>query len=134
MVSLGTGFPKSYSTSGADIILIGKEGKMAVQAQVQYVSDAEGNAVGVIVPIELWRKIESQRETVYLLKSETMKKRLLEAWTEPKASLLRKRVRNLEFDLAAFEDLAWWVQHDEHRLVYQVTNEKIRILACRYHY
>lgn len=22
----------------------------------------------------------------------------------------------------------------EHRLVYQVTNEKIRILACRYHY
>jgi toxin YoeB len=23
---------------------------------------------------------------------------------------------------------------DEHRLVYQVTNEKIRILACRYHY
>jgi toxin YoeB len=23
---------------------------------------------------------------------------------------------------------------DEHRLVYQVTDEKIRILACRYHY
>jgi toxin YoeB len=23
---------------------------------------------------------------------------------------------------------------DEHRLVYQVTSEKIRILACRYHY
>lgn len=23
---------------------------------------------------------------------------------------------------------------DEHRLVYQVTEEKIRILACRYHY
>ena len=22
----------------------------------------------------------------------------------------------------------------EHRLIYQVTNEKIRILACRYHY
>jgi toxin YoeB len=82
----------------------------------------------------------------------------------------------LEFDLAAFEDLQWWVEHDrrkavrifdlveeaardpfngkgkpeplkhelsgcwsrridqEHRLVYQVTDEKIRILACRYHY
>lgn len=84
--------------------------------------------------------------------------------------------RSLEFDLAAFEDLAWWVQQDrkkalriirlvqetltdpfggigkpeplkhelagcwskriddQHRLVYQVREDKIRILACRYHY
>ena len=48
-------------------------------AGIQYVSDDEGHAVGVIVPIELWREIESERETAYLLKSETMKKRLLEA-------------------------------------------------------
>jgi len=82
----------------------------------------------------------------------------------------------LEFDLSAFEDLAWWIQQDrnkalrivnlikdvqrdpfkgigkpeplkhefkgcwsrridqEHRLIYQVTEDKIRILACRYHY
>jgi len=82
----------------------------------------------------------------------------------------------LEFDSAAFEDLAWWVQHDrkkalrvlrliqetqrdpfggigkpeplkhalagcwskriddEHRPVYQVFDDKIRIRACRYHY
>jgi toxin YoeB len=82
----------------------------------------------------------------------------------------------LEFDAAAFDDLAWWVQRDrktaqrvieliqemqrdpftgkgkpeplkrelagcwsrridqEHRLVYQVRDDKIRILACRYHY
>jgi toxin YoeB len=82
----------------------------------------------------------------------------------------------LEFDKAAFEDLAWWIEQDrnkalriislikdvqrdpftgigkpeplrhelkgswsrridqEHRLIYQVTEEKIRILACRYHY
>jgi len=33
----------------------------------------------VIVPIELWREIESERETAYLLKSETMKRRLMEA-------------------------------------------------------
>jgi hypothetical protein len=33
----------------------------------------------VIVPIALWREIEAQRETAYLLKSETMKSRLLEA-------------------------------------------------------
>ena len=85
-------------------------------------------------------------------------------------------MRNLEFDAAAFEALAWWIEQDrdkalkiiklikdvqcnpfrgigkpeplkhelascwsrridqEHRLVYQVTSEKIRILACRYHY
>jgi len=82
----------------------------------------------------------------------------------------------LEFDAAALEDLAWWVEQDrtqalriirliretqrepfqglgkpeplkhelsgcwsrrinqEHRLVYQVQKDKIRILACRYHY
>ncbi len=85
-------------------------------------------------------------------------------------------MRNLEFDISAFEDLAWWIEKDrakalrivslikdiqrepfkgigkpeplrhefagcwsrridkEHRLVYQVTKDKIRILACRYHY
>jgi PHD/YefM family antitoxin component YafN of YafNO toxin-antitoxin module len=31
------------------------------------------------VPISLWRDIESERETAYLLKSEAMKRRLLEA-------------------------------------------------------
>lgn len=46
---------------------------------VQYVSDASGKAVSVIVPIELWQEIESERETAYLLKGEAMKKRLLEA-------------------------------------------------------
>jgi len=46
---------------------------------IQYVSDEQGNAVAVIVPIELWREIASERETAYLLRSETMKRRLLEA-------------------------------------------------------
>lgn len=82
----------------------------------------------------------------------------------------------MEFDPAAFEDLAWWIEQDrkkalrivkllkevqkspfegtgkpealkhelagcwsrridqEHRLVYEVKDDKIRILACRYHY
>ncbi|MGA3018659.1 MAG: Txe/YoeB family addiction module toxin [Bryobacteraceae bacterium] len=82
----------------------------------------------------------------------------------------------MEFDGAAFEDLAWWVEHHraqalrivrlirdvqrepfpgpgkpeplrhelkgcgsrridrEHRLVYEVLQDKIRIVACRYHY
>ena len=85
-------------------------------------------------------------------------------------------MRNLQFDIDALEDLAWWIQQDrkkalrivtlikevlrdplkgigkpeplkhelkgcwsrridqEHRLVYQITEDKIRILACRYHY
>lgn len=82
----------------------------------------------------------------------------------------------MEFDPAAFEDLAWWIQQDRkkalrivklikevqrhpfegtgkpealkhdlsgcwsrriddaNRLVYEVLEDKIRILACRYHY
>lgn len=48
-------------------------------ADIQYISDERGNPVGVIVPIELWREIESERETAHLLKSENMKRRLLEA-------------------------------------------------------
>jgi PHD/YefM family antitoxin component YafN of YafNO toxin-antitoxin module len=52
---------------------------MSTTTAVQYVSDAEGNPVGVIVPIDLWREIESERETAYLLQSPAMKQRLLEA-------------------------------------------------------
>ncbi|MGA2060431.1 MAG: hypothetical protein ABSG67_08120 [Thermoguttaceae bacterium] len=47
--------------------------------EIQYVTDAEGRPVSVIVPIELWREIESEKETAYLLKSEAMKSRLLAA-------------------------------------------------------
>lgn len=46
---------------------------------IRYISDESGNPTAVIVPIELWREIESEKETAYLLKSETMKRRLLEA-------------------------------------------------------
>lgn len=48
-------------------------------AEVQTVSDSQGNAIGVFVPIDVWREIESERETAYLLKSEANKKRLMEA-------------------------------------------------------
>lgn len=47
--------------------------------EIQYITDAEGRHVGVVVPIELWRAIESERETAYLLRSANMKSRLLEA-------------------------------------------------------
>jgi antitoxin YefM len=47
--------------------------------EIQIVSNEEGEPTAVIVPIELWREIESERETAYLLKSEAMRQRLLEA-------------------------------------------------------
>ena len=47
--------------------------------EIQIVSNQQGEPTAVIVPIELWRKIESERETAYLLKSESMKRRLLDA-------------------------------------------------------
>jgi len=62
--------------------------------QIQYISDEENNITGVIVPIDLWREIESERETAYLLRSEAMKKRLLEA---------RDRKEGIPFDKACKE-------------------------------
>lgn len=49
------------------------------QPQIQYVSDADGKNVGVIVPIDVWREMESELETAYLLKSPAMKARLMAA-------------------------------------------------------
>jgi hypothetical protein len=46
---------------------------------LQYVHDADGKPVGVIVPIDLWQQIEAERETAHLLKSEALKARLLAA-------------------------------------------------------
>ncbi|MDZ7290519.1 MAG: prevent-host-death protein [candidate division KSB1 bacterium] len=73
---------------------------------IQYVSDENGVHTAVIVPIELWREIESERETAYLLKSAKMKQRLLQA---------KNRDTGIPFEEAC-EKLG------------------IRILACRYHY
>jgi PHD/YefM family antitoxin component YafN of YafNO toxin-antitoxin module len=47
--------------------------------ELQIVSNENGEPTGVIVPIELWHEIESERETAYLLRSETMRARLLAA-------------------------------------------------------
>ena len=49
------------------------------EAEIQYVSNESGEPTAVIVPISLWRDIASERETAHLLKSETMKRRILEA-------------------------------------------------------
>jgi len=49
------------------------------EVDIQYVSNESGEPTAVIVPISLWREIESERETAYLLKSDAMKRRLLGA-------------------------------------------------------
>jgi antitoxin YefM len=51
----------------------------AILTDIQYISDENGNPTGVIVPIDLWREIAAERETAYLLGSDAMKRRLLEA-------------------------------------------------------
>lgn len=48
-------------------------------SDIQIVSNEAGEPTAVLVPIELWREIASERETAYLLRSETMKQRLLTA-------------------------------------------------------
>lgn len=83
---------------------------------IQYISDAKGNSVGVIVPIEIWNEIESEQETVYLMKSETMKKRLLEA---------KQRGENGdEFWLTASEDSLNEIWNNEEDDVYAELLEK----------
>lgn len=56
---------------------------------VQYISDEHNKVTGVIVPIDLWHELQSEKETAYLLKSETMKGRLVEA---------RKRKTGIPFE------------------------------------
>lgn len=46
------------------------------EADIQIVSNEAGEPTAVIVPIALWKEIASERETAYLLKSESMRARL----------------------------------------------------------
>jgi hypothetical protein len=63
----------------------------------------------------LWREIASERETAYLLKSKTMKARLLAAAERQDGLSLEAVVEKLEFDPSAFEDLAWWIEQESVR-------------------
>ena len=54
-----------------------------LDVEIQIVSNEAGEPTAVIVPIELWREIASERETAHLLKSDTMKDRLLAAMQRP---------------------------------------------------
>ena len=46
-------------------------------SNIQYVSDEKGDRIAVIVPIEIWEKLTGEDETSYLLKSKTIKTRLI---------------------------------------------------------
>ncbi|CAN5177398.1 hypothetical protein BH20ACI1_BH20ACI1_20210 [soil metagenome] len=83
---------------------------------IQYISDANGNQVGVIVPIEIWHEIESEKETAYLTKSEAMKKRLLEA--------KQRGETDDNFWLAASEDSLNEIWNNEEDDVYAELLEK----------
>jgi prevent-host-death family protein len=48
-------------------------------SDIQIVSNQSGEPTAVIVPIALWKEIASERETAYLLKSDTMRQRLMAA-------------------------------------------------------
>lgn len=63
--------------------------------QVQYISDANANITGVIVPIKIWRELQSERETAYLLKSEAMRERLLTARKRNKGVSLGEALEKL---------------------------------------
>ena len=49
-----------------------------VEPELQFISN-EDEATAVIVPIEFWREISSERETAHLLRSPKMRERLLTA-------------------------------------------------------
>ena len=70
---------------------------MMTGADIQYVSNEGGEPTAVIVPISLWREIESERETAYLLKSEVMKRRLLQAKQRQQGLSLDQAVEKLGF-------------------------------------
>jgi PHD/YefM family antitoxin component YafN of YafNO toxin-antitoxin module len=46
---------------------------------IQYISDENNQITGVIVPIDLWRELQGEKETAYLLESVAMRERLLAA-------------------------------------------------------
>ncbi len=65
------------------------------QGLIQIVSNGDGEPTAVIVPIALWNEIASERETAYLLKSETMRLRLQAALERRGGVMLEDAVSKL---------------------------------------
>lgn len=56
---------------------------MPRETNVQYITDADGKEVGVIVPVDLWHEIEAEAETAHLLAILNLKRRLLKPTLMP---------------------------------------------------
>lgn len=67
-----------------------------LEADIQVVSNAAGEATAVIVPIALWKEISAERETAYLLNSETMRQRLRDALERESGVPLEDAVAKLD--------------------------------------
>ena len=69
-----------YNPSKKDLLISKKSCRKGDNMEnVQYISDENNRITGVIVPIRLWRELQADKETAYLLKSVTMRERLLQA-------------------------------------------------------
>lgn len=68
---------------------------------IQYISDAQGNPVGVFVPIEIWNEIEAKKEIS--TESETIKRRGEESkfWLGASEDSLNEIWNNEEDDVYA---------------------------------
>jgi antitoxin YefM len=66
------------------------------EVDIQIVSNQAGEPTAVIVPIALWKEIASERETAYLLKSDTMRQRLRTALGRERGVSLDDAVAKLD--------------------------------------
>jgi PHD/YefM family antitoxin component YafN of YafNO toxin-antitoxin module len=69
--------------------------EIVTDSDIQFVSNDRGEQTAVIVPIALWREIESERETAYLLSSKAMKRRLLQAKERQQGITLESAIEKL---------------------------------------
>ncbi len=60
--------------------------------QLQFLSNGDGDVTAVVVPIDRRNEIASELETQHLLKSETMKNRLLQARSREDGTSLQELV------------------------------------------
>lgn len=140
----------------------------------QYLTDQDGNPKSVVIAIDDWNRLASRLETYHIVQNQTMHHRIKEAMQRGSGITFDESLRQIEYDSAGFEDLAWWNKNDhdqareivqllkeiqqspfdgrgrptallydlegcwsrglsgDHRLVYQVLDSKIRVLACRF--
>lgn len=146
-----------------------------IDSDLQYLTGPDGSVRSVVVPADAWQRVLSELETFHIVRSPSMNRRIREAMARANGISFDESIRQIEYDAAGFEDLAWWNKNDhdravevvqlvkevqkdpfggsgqptrlvhdfegcvsrqiqgDHRLIYQILDDKIRILSCRYH-